>query len=60
MKVYRVGMYSGKIYGPEVDVDTITECCKLYKELPVATGVFPSDKCTGCNACPESQNSQVL
>lgn len=40
--IYRVGMYTGKIYGPEIDPTTIQECCRLYCGVPIINEIFPS------------------
>lgn len=59
--MYRLGLYTGKIYGKDRDPATINECCECYAGafevvMDAKNGIFPSKKCIGCNECLVSKS----
>lgn len=63
----RLGFYTGKLYGSDVDKSTIKECCLLlnYKEPIKEDGPYVETRrkeakkyCEGCYGCPESQKDK--
>lgn len=60
----RLGFFTGKIYGEEVPVSSIKECCEILTEkdtscvhtnMLIQKQKVLKERCRGCNACEESQ-----
>lgn len=56
--MYRVGMYTSKIYDENYPLDRIEECCNCYDGFEKAVEASAEGQCKvckGCKGCPESR-----